>query len=224
MLTATTATQAGGVFCPPGPGTPPGCVGAVALAGLGASVFNPNTGHFLLTNGNSTPDITIGSVDEIDPFHAVTTPGGATIYEPVVINSFPIPSCMPGGIDMGPGTDVLVVCAGHDGRQFSPTTYIINGTTGAILSTINFVGGADEGWYNPGDGKYYIGANGMLPGPVLGVIDARSRQWLQNVPTSVLSHSVAADPNNNHIFVPIPAGGPCQSQGPDGCIGIFASQ
>jgi hypothetical protein len=224
MLTATTATQAGGVFCVPGPGTPAGCVGAIALAGLGASVFNPNTGHFLLTNGNSTPDITIGSVDEIDPFHAVTTPGGATVFAPVVVNSFSIPSCMPGGISMGPGTDVLIVCAGHDGRQFAPTTYIINGTTGTILSTINFVGGADQGWYNPGDGKYYIGANGMIPNPVLGVIDAKSRQWLQNVPTSGLSHSVAADPNNNHVFVPLPAGGGCQSQAPAGCIGVFASQ
>ena len=73
---------------------------------------------------------------------------------------------------MGPGTDFLVTCAGHDGRQFAPTTYIINGTTGAIVSTINFVGGVDQGWYNPGDGNYYEAARDMLPSPVLGVIDA----------------------------------------------------
>jgi len=58
-------------------------------------------------------------------------------------------------------------------------TYIINGSTGEILSTINYVGGVDQGWYNPGEGKYYLGASNMSPGPVLGVIDARSRQWLQ---------------------------------------------
>ena len=75
QLTATTATQVGGVFCPPGPGTPPGCVGAVALAGIGGSAFNPNTGHFLVTNSNSIAgDVTVGSVDEVDPFH--TFPGG----------------------------------------------------------------------------------------------------------------------------------------------------
>jgi len=224
MLTATTATQAGGVFCAPGPGTPSGCAGALALNGLGGSAFNPNTGHFLLTNGNSSVDLTVGSVDEIDPFHPFTTVSGTTAYVPAVINSFPTPDCMPTGLSMGPGTDVLVVCASHDGRTFAPTTYIMNGTTGAIVSTINQVGGADQGWYNAGDGKYYLGASNMVPGPVLGVIDARSRQWLQNVPTTGFSHSVAADPNNNHIFVPLGAGPLCQAQAANGCVGVFASQ
>jgi hypothetical protein len=222
MLTATTSTQVGGVFCAPGPGTPTGCVGAVALAGLGGSVYNPNTGHFLLTNANATGDITVGSIDEIDPFH--TFEGGPPNGVPAVINSFPTPNCMPSGIAMGPGTDALVTCAGHDGRQFAPTTYIINATTGAILSTINFVGGVDQGWFNPGDHKYYLAARDMLPSPALGVIDAVSRKWLQNVPTSGNAHSVAADPINNRIFVPLPAGGLCQSQAPDGCVGVYASQ
>jgi DNA-binding beta-propeller fold protein YncE len=185
-------------------------------------VFNPNTGHFLLTNGNASGDITYGTVDEIDPFH--TFPGGPPLGVPAVINSFVVPSCMPSGIAMGPGTDALVTCAGHDGRQFAPTTYIINGTTGAIVSTINFVGGVDQGWFNPGDGKYYLAARDMLPGPVLGVIDARTRQWLQNVPTNGNAHSVAADPINNHIFVPLPAGGNCLSQAIDGCVGVYASE
>jgi len=224
LLTATTATHAGGAFCPPGPGTQPGCVGAIGLAGLGGSVFNPNTNHFLLTNGNSTIDLTVGSVDEIDPFHPFTTATGATVYGPAVINSFPVPNCMPTGVEMGPGTDILVTCAGHDGRTFPPVTYILNGTTGAILSTIYNVGGADQGWYNPGDSKYYLGASNMTPGPVLGVIDAASRQWLQNIPTTGFSHSVAADPKNNHIFVPLGAGPLCQSQGVNGCVGVFASQ
>ena len=201
--------------------TPAG-VTEVGLAGLGAMVFNPNTGHFLLTNGNASSDITYGTVDEIDPFH--TFEGGPPLGVPAVINSFVVPSCMPSGIAMGPGTDFLVTCAGHDGRQFAPTTYIINGTTGAIVSTINFVGGVDQGWFNPGDGRYYLAARDMLPGPVLGVIDARKRQWLQNVPTNGNAHSVAADPINNHVFVPLPAGGNCQSQAPDGCVGVYASE
>jgi hypothetical protein len=223
QLTATTAAQAGGVFCPPGPGTPAGCVGAIAPAGLGGMIFYPPTGTFLLTNGNSTPDITVGSVDVIDPLHKITV-GGVTKFVPAVINSFPVPSCMPSGLAMGPGTDVLVTCAGHDGRQFAPLTYIINGTTGAIVSTINFVGGVDQGWYNPGDNRYYEAARDMLPAPVLGVIDAGRRQWLQNVPTNGNAHSVAADPINNHIFVPLPAGGNCQSQALDGCVGVYASE
>lgn len=198
----------------------------VALAGLGGMVYNPNTGHFLLTNGNASSDITLGTIDEIDPFH--TSPAiiaaGFPQGIPVVVNTFTMPGCMPSGIAMGPGTDALVTCAGHDGRQFAPTTYIINGTTGAILATINNVGGVDQGWYNPGDNRYYLGARDMPTGPVMGVIDAGSRQWLQNVPTQGNTHSVAADSGLNKIFLPLPAGALCRSQQTDGCVGVYAKE
>jgi hypothetical protein len=225
QLTATTATQAGGVFCTAGPGTPAGCVGAIAPAGLGGLAFYPPTHMFLMTNGNSTPDITVGSVDVIDPLHPVTV-GASTKFVPVVVNSFPIPMCMPTSVSVGPGTDVLVGCADHDGRAFSPNTVIINGTTGQILTTINFVGAVDQTWYNPGDNKYYLAARDMPTGPVLGVIDAAKRQWLQNVPTNGNAHSVATDPINNHTYVPLPSGSSanCISAASDGCVGVYASQ
>ena len=109
--------------------------------------------------------------------------------------------------------------------SFAPDGVGFNSLPGvAILSTINDVGGADEGWYNPGDGKYYLGAGNMIPGPVLGIIDAGSRQWLQNLPTTGFSHSVAADPNNNHVYVPLGASPLCQSQAANGCVGVYASQ
>ena len=115
--------------------------------------------------------------------------------------------------------------ADHDGRAFAPSTVIINGTTGAVLTTINNVGFVDQTWYNPGDNSYYLGARDMPTGPVLGVIDAGSRQWLQNVPTNGNAHSVAADPINNHIFVPLPSGGTnCQNIAADGCVGVYAAQ
>jgi hypothetical protein len=225
QLTATTSTQAGGVFCPAGPGTPPGCVGATGPAGLGGMVFYPPTSTFLLTNSNSTGDITVGSVDVIDPLHAITV-GGVTKFVPAVINSFPVYNCMPTSLNVGPGTDVLVGCADHDGRAFSPSTIIINGTTGQVVTTINYVGAVDETWYNPGDNNYYLAARDMPSGPVLGVINAASRLWLQNVPTNGNAHSVAADPKNNHIFVPLPSGSSanCQSAASDGCVGVYASQ
>ncbi|HEV8075318.1 MAG TPA: hypothetical protein VGP66_05690 [Candidatus Acidoferrum sp.] len=224
QLTATTATQAGGVFCPAGPGSPAGCVGAIGPAGLGGMAFYPPTHTFLLTNGNATGDITVGSVDVIDPLHPITV-GGVTKYVPAIINSFPIYNCMPTGVNVGPGTDVLVGCADHDGRAFAPSTVIINGTTGAVLATINNVGFVDETWYNPGDNNYYLAARDMPSGPVLGVINAGTKLWLQNIPTNGNAHSVAADPKNNHIFVPLPSGGSnCQTIAADGCVGVYASQ
>jgi hypothetical protein len=194
---------------------------AVALAGIGGSVFNPHTNTFWVSNSNASGDITLGTIDEIDP-----RLGNAN--GPAVINSFPVIGCMPSGVVVGPGTDMLITCENHDGRTFPPSTIIMDGsataTEGTILATIPFIGGTDEGWFNPGDGKYYLASRDMPTGPVLGVIDAKSRRWLQNVPTNSNSHSVAVDRTNNRVFVPLAAGGVCQTQSGNGCVGVYGSQ
>jgi hypothetical protein len=216
-------TPTNGIFCPTATSFPD-CFGAISPAGLGGMIFYPPTSTFLITNGNATTDITVGSVDVIDPLHPITV-GGVTKYVPAIINSFPVPNCMPTGLNLGPGTDVLVGCADHDGRAFAPSSVIINGTTGAVLATLNQVGFVDETWYNPGDNNYYLAARDMPTGPVLGVINAGTRQWLINVPTNGNAHSVAADPINNHIFVPLPSGGAnCETLAADGCVGVYAAQ
>jgi len=156
----------------------------------------------------------------IDPLH----PLGGGVYGPVVVNSYPIYNCMPTGIVAGPGTDVLISCADHDGRAFAPSTVIINGATGEVLKTINDIGYVDQAWYNPGDNNYYLGSGGYPQGPRLGVIDAGARQWLQNVVTQGNTHSVAVDPINNQVYVPLGVGPLCQAQSAIGCVGIFGKQ
>jgi DNA-binding beta-propeller fold protein YncE len=131
---------------------------------------------------------------------------------------------MPTSVVQGPGNNFLVGCADHDGVTFPPNSIVINGTTGAILANIPFVGGVDEIAYNPGDNRYYLAARDMPQGPVLGIIDAGKNLWLQNVATNANSHSVAVDPNTNHVFVPMQSGGPCGTQSSNGCIGVFAQQ
>ncbi|HEY6349857.1 MAG TPA: hypothetical protein VI636_10645 [Candidatus Angelobacter sp.] len=191
--------------------------GAISPAGVGGSVFNPNTGHFLVTNANATSDLTVGTVDEIDP--RIGNPNG-----PVVINSFTVKNCMPSGIVQGPGNSFLVGCANHDGVTFPPSEIVMDGTSGTILATIDKVGGVDEIAFNPGDNRYYVAARDMPTGPVMGVIDAKTNTWLQNVTTNANSHSIAVDPSNNHIFVPLQAGAPCTTQSANGCIGVYAQQ
>ena len=94
-----------------------------------------------------------------------------------------------------------------------------------LLATINQVGGVDEIWYNPGDNKYYLAARDMPNGSQMGVIDAATNTWLQNVPTNSNSHSIAVDPSNNHAFVPMQSGAPCApSLSSNGCVGVFAQQ
>jgi hypothetical protein len=210
--------DANGNFCANQSTPAAGCVGAVAIAGIGGSAFNSNTGHFLVTNSNaSAANLTIGTVDEIDP--RLGNPNG-----PVVVNSFLMPNCMPTSVVQGPGNNFLVGCADHDGEAFPPNEYVIDGTSGKILANIPYVGGVDETWYNPGDNRYYLAARDMPTGPVLGVIDAGTNLWLQNVPTNSNSHSVSVDSSNNHIFVPMQSGGPCGTQSSNGCVGVFAQQ
>jgi hypothetical protein len=180
-------------------------------------VWNSNTGHLLQTNPNSIPITNIGSIDEIDP--RLGNPNG-----PIVVNTFVMPNCMPTSMAQGPGNNFLVGCGDHDGEAFPPNLYVIDGTSGKILSEITNVGGVDEVWYNPGDNRYYVAARDMPNGPVMGVIDAATNTWLQNVSTNSNSHSIAVDSSNNHAFVPLQAGGPCTTQSSNGCIGVYAQQ
>jgi hypothetical protein len=205
-----------GAFCNQ---TAPGanCAGAIAPAGLAGVVWNPNTGHLLQANPNAIATTNVGSIDEIDP--RLGNPNG-----PVVINSFTILNCMPSGVVHGPGNEFLVTCADHDGEAFPPSEYIIDGTTGQQLAFFNQVGGVDEAWYNPGDGRYYLAARDMPNGPVMGVIDAKSHQWLVNVTTNSNSHSIAVEPSNNNAYVPLQAGGICGTQSSNGCVGVYAQQ
>jgi hypothetical protein len=208
--------QTHGTFCSQtAPGT--NCAGAIAPAGLGGMVWNPNTGHLLQTNPNSIAITNIGSVDEIDP--RLGNPDG-----PVVVNSFVMPNCMPTSVVQGPGNNFLVGCGDHDGEAFPPNLYIIDGTSGKIITEITNVGGVDEVWYNSGDNKYYVAARDMPNGPVMGVIDAATNTWLQNVTTGSNSHSIAVDSSNNHAFVPLQAGAACTTQSSNGCIAVMGEQ
>ena len=211
------------------------CAGAIAPAGLGGVVWNPATGHLLQANENAIAITNVGTIDEIDPQLTDTSCGGVSCG-PVVVNSYIINNCMPTSIMQGPGNNFLVGCADHDGEAFPPNEYIINLTAGnTVMCTgnpstnvncaqINNVGGVDEIWYNPGDNNYYLAARDMPNGPVLGVIDAGQNIWLQNAATGSNSHSVAVDPINNHAFVPLQAGGQCQTQSSNGCVGVYARQ
>jgi len=211
--------------------------GEIAVAGMGATAFNPFHGTFYEENLNCTvsnlatqSSVAVGCIDEVDP--RIGNPDG-----PVVINVVPTLNCMPAGIVQGPGHDFLVGCGGHDGTQFPPLMIIFDGTCTtsatcvASFTKITETGGTDEVWYNgipgggtTGDNKYYTAGRDMPNGPIMGVIDAGTRTWLVNVPTGSNSHSIASDYFNNHIFVPLQAGARCTTQSSNGCIGVYAQQ
>jgi hypothetical protein len=74
------------------------------------------------------------------------------------------------------------------------------------------VGGGDEVWYNPGDGRFYVTGQDASHTQNLGVIDAENDTLLQLIPVSngpippamTAGRNPAAFSENNHVFVDTP--------------------
>lgn len=199
------------------------------VGGTGGVLYDSKTGKFLVAIPQVGSDVTKGAVVELDPITGAVT----HVF-------YGTDNCQAAGMAEGPGENVLVGCdpgfpppatpssgTAPDYVTFAPRTYVINGRTGKIRATITQVGGEDEVWYNPGDHHYYTGSRDFFTGtspsaatPVLGVIDADTNQWIENVPTGPNSHSVAANPLNDHIYVPLKNPNTLCGSLP-GCIGVF---
>ncbi|ADW69259.1 hypothetical protein [Granulicella tundricola] len=187
--------------------------------GIGSVLFDKNIGKFLISIPQIGDKTDLGAVAVIDPKSGTVE----KIFKH-------IDRCMAAGMAKGPGDNVLIGCdPGFPAPDatFTPLTYVINDKTGAIVARIKEVGGEDEVWYNPGNHRYYTGSRDFFTNaaatkatPVLGVINADTNQWIENVPTGTNAHSVTANPFTNAIFVPLED--PNQVCGPiPGCLGIY---
>jgi DNA-binding beta-propeller fold protein YncE len=150
-------------------------------------------------------------------------PGGEiAVIDPqtmTVTDTFPITddnglpfNCSPHGLAIGPHFEMLVGCGSRAGKSV-----VIDLRDGSTVAFFTQVGASDEVWFNPGDKNYYLAARNDPRGPSLGIIDARTNTWIQNVATNPGAHSVAASRHNNHVYVPM---GPPRCT--PGCIGVFA--
>jgi hypothetical protein len=100
------------------------------------------------------------------------------------------------GIALGAFQHLLVSACG--------APIILNALNGHVIDVIKQVGGGDEVWYNSGDGRFYVtGADKTstaMPQPQsLGVIDAETSHWLQNV-KALRAKNPAAFAETNHIY------------------------
>jgi hypothetical protein len=147
--------------------------------------------------------------------------GGVAIFDPKTMKLLrvaTIEGCSPTGLHQGPGTHMLVGCgAGGGNSTMPPATVIWDFKTEKVVKVIKDVGGMDEVWFDPGTMHYYTASGGNKSGPVLGVIDAKTDTWIENVPTALGAHSVAADSKTKLVFVPLPANPAC----PKSCIGVY---
>jgi hypothetical protein len=172
--------------------------GPDALDGLEQPVWDPGTGLFYLAVPQTTAH-SGGEIDVIDP------------TKRMIINRFPLPAgCNPHGLALGLPTEgpyhQLGVGCSNSTAPTTPLTVIIDDKDGSLLMSFNQLGGSDEVWFNEGDSRYYCAASNNSVangGPVLGIIDATTLQWVQNLPGGAGAHSVAANATNNHIFFPL---------------------
>jgi hypothetical protein len=135
----------------------------------------------------------------------------------------------PQGTAVGPDHQLLVGC---NGSTHSTNSVIIDQRNGHIIAKVANESGPDEVWYNPGDGQYFLARSSGVGGQFLGVIDARGPQADTSVfirPTGAPnSHSVAADPVKNQVYVAIGAGATvCGAQpggsNAQGCIAVYTT-
>jgi hypothetical protein len=179
-----------------------------ATNGLHQPVWDPTTELFYLPVTEVDGNKAAGEIAAID-------------RSGKLVASHPVSECQPAGLTVGPEGELCIGCSKNAvAAGFQARSLIMDLRSGSVTATIMEVGGSDEIWYNPGDGRYYLAASGMHDGPVLGVIDARSRRWIENVPTAADAHSVAADSRTNRVFVPVTPG----ADHPRGGVAVFSDE
>jgi hypothetical protein len=175
--------------------------------GLEQDVWDPNSGNFLL----NVPATTLNPGGEID----VVRPH-ASNFQGSIVQVIPLDSC--GGSGLALDGEMLIVQCGGDIR-------VLQEDTGAEIARFNEGGGADEIWFNPGDGNVYQGIIGppVTPQAGIGILHMPTLTYLGivPVPAGLGTHSVAAGGNNNRIFFPMAEGSIAAHNAGNGGIGMF---
>jgi len=202
-----------------------------ATGGIEQCQWSPKTGKFYL----NVPNPTVGPTGQAGP----NTDNGVVLQiDPVtekIEKTFSLAGSGCGGnagMALGPFPQALLGCS-----NAGPNSVIINLNSGSIIRTLAGEAGADESWFNPGNNQYFLGSGNHLTAvggstaPILGVVDATGKREDSSPTTAVGSHSVAADPVKNQVYVPINsnpaqggASGICGAHGgsnANGCIAVF---
>ena len=193
-----------------------------ATNGIEQCQWSPRTGKFYLAipevsgpGDNSVP----GAVLEINP-------ASMKVQKVFPIESRSVPGkgpdCLgPQGLAIGPQREILLGCS-----NAGPGTVIINELDGSLVRNLPGLNGNDEVWYNPGDNHYFLAGSNHTGGAILGVVD-QSPDVNDNEDTSVTtaagSHSVAADPVKNQVYVPGNNAATALCGGSTGCIAVFTA-
>jgi len=169
----------------------------LGAGGLEQPRWDRQTKRFLITVPGKmvgTAIVTLPSIQVINP----TTMLSEATYQIDCQAIAGVTSVSVTGIVLRPNQHILVSACGF------PVILTLDkkNTKINVIEVIQQVGGGDQVWFNPGDGRFYVtGLDKTTPTGVqsLGVINAQTSDWLQNVP-DVRGKNPAALPENNHIF------------------------
>jgi hypothetical protein len=195
-----------------------------ATNGIEQCQWNPRNGLIYL------------NLPEVNGTGADTTDGNVVIIDPrrmEVIARFAVPvtECAgPQGMAIGPEPQILLGCnAASQPPGSGQNAGILDERTGKLIKVLANAGGADEVWFNPGDGHYFLADGSNTTQEQLAVIDSLSGQEdpfvvIAKPPGAGHAHSVAADLTTNEVYFPIPdnAGSTICPTVTSGCVAIFA--
>jgi hypothetical protein len=177
-------------------------LGHITFAGAGGLEqprWDDQTKRFLITVPGKMVGANILTLPSIQVINPTTMLSEATY--PIDCNAIAgVNSVSTTGIFVMPQQHILVSACGF------PIILTLDEKTSKVnvIKVIKQVGGGDELWFNPnpGDGRFYVtGLDMTTAGGVqsLGVINANTSEWLQNV-SDVRGKNPAASPDNDHIF------------------------
>jgi hypothetical protein len=223
--------------------------GVDATNGAEQPVWEPVTGKFYLSIPQVGPNLKDGAVIRISPAGSVEVQYPIQFCQPAGLTVGPnvdlLAGCNTVFDTAGNAWDST------KNVTAAPIQVILDARTGAIDKIVPGVGVGDEVWFNKGDGNYYTASSTSPLRPteviaatpltaqgaaILGVIDARDKTVKQLVPTfntpavttgplphaASTAHSVAANAENNHVFVPLGANNVfpnCLT----GCIAVYGT-
>ena len=196
--------------------------GQVPSGGMEGSVYNPTTGTYFVSvptfNGTDPGGVQEFSTDgtALRTYNFSTLSGGA------------ITNCSASGIDLGASGNLMVGC-----NTGSAQAIVLNPSgSGSIVRTVA-VSNTDQLWYDPTTGEFALTGTSNTNGDrVIDLVNDATGALTQSidltslgVATSVNAHSVAVDPLNGDIFVPLEGtvGSATNTLCPNGCVAVFGA-
>jgi hypothetical protein len=190
-----------------------------ADGGLEQSVWNAATGTFFVSvptfNGTDA-----GGVQEFSSSGAALRTYNFT--------AMGIASCSPAGLGLGASGNLMVGC----GNANTQTVVLNPAGAGSIVATRTAVSGSDELWFDPTSADFFVTGVNAAGDRVIDIFSDSDDSLLQSIDLTALGagdsnlHSVAVDPLNGEIFVPLTGSTAAAADTlcPNGCVAVFAER